>query len=144
MDANQSTPPQAPAPAPRPGWAVRLLERLGLTLPTSWSATKADIVGKVVVTLATTAILGAIYWLAGLARDGLDYAYRETKDYVVGLPKADPNAPLSILVARLEDSLGVDPFSETSENLYPVNLGDFIQFYENAAAQCTVDSGQHK
>ena len=101
MDANQSTPPQAPAPAPRPGWAVRLLERLGLTLPTSWSATKADIVGKVVVTLATTAILGAIYWLAGLARDGLDYAYRETKDYVVGLPKADPNAPLSILVARL-------------------------------------------
>jgi len=51
---------------------------------------------------------------------------------------------IAILVARLEDSLGVDPFSETSENLYPVNLGDFIQFYENAAAQCTVDSGQHK
>jgi len=40
---------------------------------------------------------------------------------------------IAILVARLEDSLGVDPFSETSENVYPVNLGDFIQFYENAA-----------
>lgn len=101
MDANQPATPQAPAPAQPPGWAVRLLERLGLTLPTSWSATKADIVGKVVVTLATTAILGGIYWLAGLARDGLGYAYRETKDYVVGLPKADPNAPLSVLVARL-------------------------------------------
>jgi len=40
---------------------------------------------------------------------------------------------IAILVARLEDTLGVDPFTESSESFYPVNLGDFIRFYENAA-----------
>jgi acyl carrier protein len=40
---------------------------------------------------------------------------------------------IAILVARLEDTLGVDPFTEATESFYPVNLGDFIRFYENAA-----------
>ena len=38
----------------------------------------------------------------------------------------------AILVARLEDSLGVDPFSSADGGSYPVTLGDFVQFYENA------------
>ncbi|MEJ0074133.1 MAG: hypothetical protein WDO17_01580 [Alphaproteobacteria bacterium] len=101
MDADQSPPTQGPAPDQQPGWGGRLLEHLGLTLPTSWSATKAEIVGKVVVTVGTGALLAAVYWVTDVARDGLQYAYREAKDYVVGLPKADPNAPLSVLVARL-------------------------------------------
>jgi acyl carrier protein len=40
----------------------------------------------------------------------------------------------AILVARLEDALGFDPFTGTDDAYYPVTLGDFIKFYENAAA----------
>jgi acyl carrier protein len=39
----------------------------------------------------------------------------------------------AILVARLENSLGVDPFSENEDARFPVTFGDFIRFYENAA-----------
>jgi len=39
----------------------------------------------------------------------------------------------AILVARLEDSLGVDPFTASDEVSFPVTLGDFVQAYENAA-----------
>jgi len=40
----------------------------------------------------------------------------------------------AIIVARLEDSLGFDPFSVDEEEVdFPVTLGDFIRFYENAA-----------
>jgi acyl carrier protein len=39
----------------------------------------------------------------------------------------------AILVARLEDALGFDPFSAAEGGSYPVTLGDFIAFYENAA-----------
>ena len=39
----------------------------------------------------------------------------------------------AILVSRLETVLGVDPFSENEDAPYPVNVGQFIRFYENAA-----------
>ncbi len=39
----------------------------------------------------------------------------------------------AILVARLEDELGFDPFSTSEDASYPVTLGDFIKFYEDAA-----------
>jgi hypothetical protein len=38
----------------------------------------------------------------------------------------------AILVSRLEMVLGVDPFSENTDAPFPVNLGDFMSFYENA------------
>ena len=38
----------------------------------------------------------------------------------------------AILVARLEETLGVDPFSTADEITLPVTVGDFIQFYEHA------------
>jgi len=38
----------------------------------------------------------------------------------------------AILVARLEDALGVDPFSAAEDAEFPVTLGDFIKFYEDA------------
>ena len=41
----------------------------------------------------------------------------------------------AVVVARLEDSLGVDPFSAAEDAPFPVTLGDFIRSYENAAAQ---------
>jgi len=41
----------------------------------------------------------------------------------------------AIVVARLEDTLGVDPFSAAAaeDTGFPVTLGDFVNFYENAA-----------
>jgi hypothetical protein len=36
----------------------------------------------------------------------------------------------AIIVARLEESLGVDPFSQGAR--FPATVGDFIQFYEDA------------
>lgn len=39
----------------------------------------------------------------------------------------------AILVARLEDSLGVDPFTSSDDVTFPVTLGEFVQAYEDAA-----------
>ncbi len=39
----------------------------------------------------------------------------------------------AIVVARLEDALDVDPFSSSEDARFPVTLGEFIQFYEDAA-----------
>jgi hypothetical protein len=39
----------------------------------------------------------------------------------------------AIIVSRLEASLGIDPFSTSEDARFPVTLGDFISFYENAA-----------
>ncbi len=38
----------------------------------------------------------------------------------------------AILVARLEDSLGYDPFTASDDVYFPVTLGDFIAFYDGA------------
>ena len=40
----------------------------------------------------------------------------------------------AILVIRLEDTLGVDPFTASEDALFPVTFGDFVSFYEHAAA----------
>ena len=39
----------------------------------------------------------------------------------------------AIIVARLEDTLGFDPFSTAEDADFPVTLGEFVRFYENAA-----------
>jgi hypothetical protein len=39
----------------------------------------------------------------------------------------------AIIVARLEDALGVDPFSSAEELMFPVTLGEFVALYEQAA-----------
>ncbi|MBV9862909.1 MAG: acyl carrier protein [Alphaproteobacteria bacterium] len=38
----------------------------------------------------------------------------------------------AIIVARLEDTLNIDPFSAEGEVEFPVTVGDFVQFYEHA------------
>jgi acyl carrier protein len=40
----------------------------------------------------------------------------------------------AIIVAKLEDELGIDPFSAAEDVYFPVTLGDFVKFYEDAAA----------
>ena len=36
----------------------------------------------------------------------------------------------AILVARLEDILGRDPFTESEDTSFPVTLREFVDFYE--------------
>jgi hypothetical protein len=38
----------------------------------------------------------------------------------------------AILVARLEDALGADPFTTASDGRLPGTVGELIAFYENA------------
>jgi acyl carrier protein len=40
----------------------------------------------------------------------------------------------AILVARLEDVIGVDPFTSDEDAKFPNTVGDLIAFYEHAAA----------
>jgi acyl carrier protein len=40
----------------------------------------------------------------------------------------------AILVARLEDDLGVDPFTISNDASFPLTIGDFIKAYENVPA----------
>ena len=40
----------------------------------------------------------------------------------------------AIIVARLEDALGVDPFSADEPVAFPVTVGDFIRLYEHSVA----------
>ena len=37
----------------------------------------------------------------------------------------------AVLVARLEDTLGIDPFTAAEDAFFPVTLGDFVKVYEH-------------
>jgi acyl carrier protein len=37
----------------------------------------------------------------------------------------------AIIVARLEDSLGIDPFNAADAVEFPVTFGDFVRLYED-------------
>jgi acyl carrier protein len=38
---------------------------------------------------------------------------------------------MAILVSRLEDSLGIDPFMASEDARFPVTFRDFVNLYEN-------------
>jgi acyl carrier protein len=40
----------------------------------------------------------------------------------------------AVLVARLEDKLGIDPFTHADDTTFPLTLSDLVRTYENAAA----------
>lgn len=40
----------------------------------------------------------------------------------------------AILVARLEDDLGIDPFTLAENTAFPLTVGDFVRTYENVPA----------
>jgi hypothetical protein len=39
----------------------------------------------------------------------------------------------AVLVARLEDRLGVDPFTAAGDASFPTTFGEFVKVYENGA-----------
>lgn len=38
----------------------------------------------------------------------------------------------AVIVVRLEEALGVDPFSASEDIVFPVTFGEFVRFYEDA------------
>jgi acyl carrier protein len=40
----------------------------------------------------------------------------------------------AILVARLEDEFGIDPFTVSEDAAFPLTVGDFVRAYENVPA----------
>jgi acyl carrier protein len=55
------------------------------------------------------------------------------KDELVLLDSGLDSLCFAILVARLEDKLGVDPFTAAEDVYFPVTFADFVKFYEDAA-----------
>jgi hypothetical protein len=39
---------------------------------------------------------------------------------------------MALVVAKLEDRLGCDPFTESPDADFPVTLGEFVRLYEDA------------
>jgi acyl carrier protein len=66
------------------------------------------------------------------------------EDQQVTLPQLDDNLSLhetafdslasAILVARLEDDLGIDPFTVSEDAAFPLTVGDFVRASENVPA----------
>jgi acyl carrier protein len=73
--------------------------------------------------------------------DIVDQFTRVAQEHDKHIPKLDDEISLlecgldslcfAIVVTRLEDTLGVDPFS-AENTLFPVTFGEFVQLYESA------------
>jgi hypothetical protein len=58
----------------------------------------------------------------------------ELSDDLVLLESGLDSLCFAIIVARLEDKLGFDPFSSADDVQFPVTLADLIKFYEHGAS----------
>jgi len=87
--------------------------------------------------------LGVLVSLSKKIREqGGELRLADLNDDLVLLDSGLDSLAIAILVARLEETLGFDPFTESDDVAYPVTLGDFIKFYEHAAETHHVDSTQ--
>lgn len=55
------------------------------------------------------------------------------RDDLVLLDSGLDSLGFAVLVARLEDMLGIDPFTSAEDAVFPVTFGDFVKVYENGA-----------
>jgi acyl carrier protein len=67
---------------------------------------------------------------------------RPLMDGLVLLDSGVDSLGLAILVTRLEDILGVDPFTDSDITIPPVSLGEFVQLYECAGKSRCVNQGR--
>ena len=75
-----------------------------------------------------------ILYMQQIAEEGKKELPPLTDDLVL-LESGLDSLMIAVLVARLEETLGFDPFTESDDIYYPVTLGDLITFYEKAAKQ---------
>ena len=62
-----------------------------------------------------------------------DKTLKPLSDDLVLLDSGLDSLCFAILVTRLEDELGFDPFTSADDVYFPVTLGDFIRFYDHAS-----------
>ena len=62
----------------------------------------------------------------------LDKRLAPLADETVLLDSGLDSLCFAIIVATLEDELGVDPFTTAEDVYFPVTFGDFVAFYDNA------------
>jgi acyl carrier protein len=55
------------------------------------------------------------------------------RDDLILLDSGLDSLGFAVLVARLEDRLGIDPFTASEDAQFPVTFGDFVKVYENGA-----------
>ena len=72
-----------------------------------------------------------ILYIHQIAEEGKKTLPPLTDDLVL-LESGLDSLMIAVLVARLEETLGFDPFTESDDIYYPVTVGDFIRFYEKS------------
>lgn len=83
--------------------------------------------------LETSAVRRAIIDQFHAVAIAQEKALRPLTDDLILLESGLDSLCFAIIVAELEDTLGLDPFSSAEEVYFPVTFGDFIKFYEAAA-----------
>lgn len=58
----------------------------------------------------------------------------EVNDDTVLLETGFDSMSFAVMVARLDDELGFDPFAVSDDIVYPTTFREFIAFYENQKA----------
>jgi acyl carrier protein len=66
-------------------------------------------------------------------RKGKGFSFPPLADELALLDSGLDSLGIAVLVTRLEDELGFDPFSDSALISPPVTLGEFIGVYERAA-----------
>jgi acyl carrier protein len=66
-------------------------------------------------------------------RSGKGKAFPPLTDDLPLLDSGLDSLGIAVLVTRLEDQLGIDPFSDAELSSPPVTLGDFVRVYERVA-----------
>ncbi|HVF83796.1 MAG TPA: acyl carrier protein [Sphingomicrobium sp.] len=68
--------------------------------------------------------------LQSTVRDHGGTALPQLADQTVLLESGLDSLGFAVLVSRLEDELGYDPFSLAEDAFYPITFGEFVRFYE--------------
>lgn len=66
-----------------------------------------------------------------LGTTGEELSVENLEDDTVLLDSGLDSLGFAVLVARLEEDLGYDPFVEMEDAVYPTTFGEFVAIYEN-------------
>lgn len=65
-----------------------------------------------------------------LAQTDVDKVYQDISDDMILLDSELDSLGFAILVALLEEDLGIDPFQMMEDAVYPRTFGEFVSIYE--------------
>lgn len=70
-----------------------------------------------------------------IAEESASQIVSDLNDDTVLLSSGLSSFGFAVLVVRLEDELGFDPFIEMEEAVYPRTFGELVQVYENRGTE---------